>query len=371
MMRQTSSRGFTLIELLVVIAVIALLAAILFPVFAKAREKARQMPCMNNLRQIGLCMHMFAQDNNEQLPAYTTNPWPITIAQYTNSTPGLFDCLTKVGKGSASAPEYGFNGLLFDQSIAKLTSPALTLMAADLTNAGMTGNYTLVDKTFAFSVNTTIDPRHNGSFCALKADGSVVLVPVNSSSTATAISTAMSQALIGLPPDAVGAQMSVALSGSYYVATGYGNAQFKILSGAGNTNCDARGTNTDQDLLDGDFTGDWVRTNGSGQNYIAGFTGLTPAVYPTKIGIFPRWNLVRFGNGVLQVVGRTTAGTGNWETVTTLTPNPSTNKQWAVYTITPSKAYADLGLSVTQGNSDSGGDYCDIAEIQLWGSPLK
>ena len=58
-------RGFTLIELLVVIAIIAILAAILFPVFAKAREKARQTSCLSNLKQLGLGMLMYAQDYDE------------------------------------------------------------------------------------------------------------------------------------------------------------------------------------------------------------------------------------------------------------------------------------------------------------------
>ncbi|MEN6305947.1 MAG: DUF1559 domain-containing protein [Armatimonadia bacterium] len=58
-------RGFTLIELLVVIAIIAILAAILFPVFAKAREKARQTSCMSNLKQLSLGMLMYAQDYDE------------------------------------------------------------------------------------------------------------------------------------------------------------------------------------------------------------------------------------------------------------------------------------------------------------------
>jgi prepilin-type N-terminal cleavage/methylation domain-containing protein len=67
---RSGARGFTLIELLVVIAIIAILAAILFPVFAQAREKARAISCLSNAKQVGTAIMMYAQDYDE-----TIVPW--------------------------------------------------------------------------------------------------------------------------------------------------------------------------------------------------------------------------------------------------------------------------------------------------------
>ena len=86
-------KAFTLIELLVVIAIIAILAAILFPVFARARENARRSSCMSNSKQIGLGWMQYAQDYDERVVPATINgctaaafSWPVLIHPYTKST---------------------------------------------------------------------------------------------------------------------------------------------------------------------------------------------------------------------------------------------------------------------------------------------
>lgn len=100
-MKFTRSRGFTLIELLVVIAIIAILAAILFPVFAQAREKARQATCASNEKEIGLAILMYSQDYDEIFPPSNYND-PV---KPTSPTPWMFiiDSYVKAGYPEAAA----------------------------------------------------------------------------------------------------------------------------------------------------------------------------------------------------------------------------------------------------------------------------
>jgi prepilin-type N-terminal cleavage/methylation domain-containing protein/prepilin-type processing-associated H-X9-DG protein len=118
-------KGFTLIELLVVIAIIAILAAILFPVFARARENARRASCQSNLKQIGLGIMQYTQDYDEKMPECTANQTSTTmtlwdrIDPYTKSAQ-IYKCpsdtathayggLSSSGAATVWDPSYGYN----------------------------------------------------------------------------------------------------------------------------------------------------------------------------------------------------------------------------------------------------------------------
>jgi prepilin-type N-terminal cleavage/methylation domain-containing protein/prepilin-type processing-associated H-X9-DG protein len=102
-------KGFTLIELLIVIAIIALLAAILFPVFSRARESARRSSCASNLKQIGLGFMQYAQDYDEQLP----EDQPGTIYVSTSTQQQIASCSTSSGSSPLSCVRWYWPDLIF------------------------------------------------------------------------------------------------------------------------------------------------------------------------------------------------------------------------------------------------------------------
>lgn len=159
-------RGFTLIELLVVIAIIAILASILFPVFAQARERARMTSCGSNLRQLSMGVMLYIQDADELLPMVTNyaasaaapdRVWMSTIQPYVKNT-GIFLCPSAVN--AAFAPDWngrgslpiGYNALTgYDPtgveaptsvtSLARLEEPSRTVLFAETASGPVSAKY--------------------------------------------------------------------------------------------------------------------------------------------------------------------------------------------------------------------------------------
>jgi prepilin-type N-terminal cleavage/methylation domain-containing protein/prepilin-type processing-associated H-X9-DG protein len=135
--------GFTLIELLVVIAIIAILAAILFPVFAKAREKAQQTSCLSNVKQLTLAVLMYAQDYDDTLPmgAWDLSRWYLDIEPYTKNTQILACPTTSYDRGyGVNANICWWGGAANLSDVKAPSDTALLCDAAQFDSACVTGN---------------------------------------------------------------------------------------------------------------------------------------------------------------------------------------------------------------------------------------
>ena len=178
-------RGFTLIELLVVIAIIAILAAILFPVFAKAREKARQTSCLSNLKQLGLAQLSYAQDYDEKLPreywgAGTNYTWPNGSISAGMWIPSVYpyvkniqmmncpsNSTTWTGAYIGGGFSYPFNNSLNLASLGTIAAPSQCIL-------NICGDYYYSNGTNWVDSDTsrpTVKARHNEGTNAVMVDG--------------------------------------------------------------------------------------------------------------------------------------------------------------------------------------------------------
>jgi prepilin-type N-terminal cleavage/methylation domain-containing protein/prepilin-type processing-associated H-X9-DG protein len=174
-------RGFTLIELLVVIAIIAILAAILFPVFARAREKARQASCLNNVKQLALAVHMYAQDYDEcichyrhESPGNTSIKWQHMLLPYIQNDQ-IYLCPSGAPSASARRSHYGWNyryigwagkgGTAANAafSLAQFSHPAETICIAEKVVGSWGGVVYVPSQTTLWPVNNPGDVHNDGA----------------------------------------------------------------------------------------------------------------------------------------------------------------------------------------------------------------
>jgi prepilin-type N-terminal cleavage/methylation domain-containing protein/prepilin-type processing-associated H-X9-DG protein len=196
-------RGFTLVELLVVIAILAVLAAILFPVFARAREKARQTSCLSNMRQIGIAWLCYLQDyderglnwrvagkgtwsphwyywcdmlmpyiRNEQIlvcPSRNLSPPPNLPCERQGETMLSDYCQFCWAGGTGTEDDAYYRGLDSESTLAQVTRPSELVMLTE--GWTFSGPVTIESGKGCTGWGDCSDDRHNGGACYAFVDG--------------------------------------------------------------------------------------------------------------------------------------------------------------------------------------------------------
>ena len=152
--KRAPSRGFTLIELLVVIAIIAILAAILFPVFAQARSKGRQAVCLSNQKQMGLAINGYVQDYDETFPLANYGAPPSVEAGLTNSRLHWYNLVEPYIKGGYTRTAASAVGTTAGQKLSIYVCPNY--------DAPTRAGYGL-NPSWSYIINSNIAPPRNGN----------------------------------------------------------------------------------------------------------------------------------------------------------------------------------------------------------------
>lgn len=374
--------GFTLIELLVVIAIIAILAAILFPVFSKAREKAMQSSCISNQKNLALAFMVWSQDHDEKLPAKEN--WQAAL----DVPSKIFNCPTNSHVGTTNDPDYFYvaGSFLDGIAIAEIEDQAAAPLTADWKYVGQwqTGAYITNDPKdpvtnlgihdAAAAVDNVDAKRHNGYAIMSFLDGHVERLEAAAITTGLMANSIPRNAPVVRVKD-LGTSThadGLALSGVYGALSAFGTTN--IVSAAIDPGTGVFNNNIQVFTTSSTVTGNavdnasayaWDPTSGAITAVNTGGTTTFPAwvdVAQTTVAVsgaspssyLPNWSSANAGvaSGTNFLVADT-VGVGVWNLTLTLMPAVSTGPKKIAFIA--SEIAGDFPMTLTVQSVDFGG----------------